>query len=163
MKITKKQIKELDKGNVTVRELFPDVFKEKFTGWAKDSYDDNDSWMMYFKNDVLKYGIDSNNNWFTKNENYLYTKDKDNRPATEEEVFEGLKNYAVKIGLWNSNSFVDCIDGDFWDGTDNYNEQFAHGMLWSKYSCIFNNGQWAEIIETITKEEAEKQLGKKIV
>lgn len=28
---------------------------------------------------------------------------------------------------------------------------------------IFKNGIWAEIIETITKEEAEKQLGKTII
>ena len=28
---------------------------------------------------------------------------------------------------------------------------------------LFKDGKWAEIAETITKEEAEKQLGKKII
>jgi hypothetical protein len=40
----------------------------------------------------------------------------------------------------------------------------SEGYLWIDGGCVFKEGKWAKIIkETITKEQAEKELGKTIL
>ena len=98
------------------------------------------------------------------------------KPATDKEVEEALikeaKNRGFKIGvkfIKLSNGVVQTVDGL---------PYFEYGRVavespkteWSsvyKGGCsnpsIFDNGKWAEIVETITKEQAEKELGKTIL
>ena len=99
-------------------------------------------------------------------------------PATEKEVEEALIKEAKKRGfkegvnfnvtkdLWNTSvggreGFNTVIDKN----TYNYS---AHSNSF-KINCIdgcmsiFTKGVWAEIVETITKEQAEKELGKTIL
>ncbi len=85
--------------------------------------------------------------------------------ATEEEVFEALKNEVIKRGL---------VDGVHYkhQGFDilrtirgkEYRYHSDDNTLRINGFALFRNGSFeCEIIPTITKEEAEKQLGKKIV
>lgn len=169
MKITKKQIKQLDKGEVTVRELFPDVFEKevKFTGWAKD--DVLPLWLGYYENDVFKYGIDSLGHWVSEDvKESKYSKDSSNRPATDQEVTEALTKESVKKGFKKGVRFIrvnsitnECISI--------FNDVFKNDLLLTDKGLmddcnyILCNGKWATIIETITKAEAEKELGKTII
>jgi len=94
--------------------------------------------------------------------------------ATPEEVTEALTKEAVKrykVGdfikcpVYESCNYIGTIHGDiYWaDGskvpavrcinTNRPNENFS----------LFFEGKWAEIIPTISKEDAEKEIGKKIL
>lgn len=157
-KITKEQILEIeDCGNYIVTErlksMFPEAFKTKFTGWAKDIHEINKEWIAYYENDVLKYGINANGDWFKSKSNSNYNECESNREATEQEVKTALINEAKKIGYHNNCTNTQAIyvyDID-------YNYMFFDGIK------VFNKGKWAKIIETITKKKAEKLLNKKII
>ena len=83
--------------------------------------------------------------------------------ATEQEVFEALKNEAVKRGFKDGVYFNSVISNDVFK----FNEIYFRGdnsIVWSKgCGVIFDNGKWAKIIPTKTKEEAEKLLNCKII
>jgi len=167
--ITKEQILIVAEwGNLKDKELikqwFPDVFKTKFTGWAKDIYEFNKDWISYYENDVLKYGISASGDWFKSKSNSYYSECESNRVATEQEVKTALINEAKKRGFVKSASF-NSLDGNTCNllGTDfilNRNTLYASDGV---NDVLFDNGKWATIIETITKEEAEKLLNKKII
>jgi len=101
------------------------------------------------------------------NEGWSFSTDSQNwKPATDKEVEEALIKEAKKTGFkrgdlidnknigFDGTGFIEKLtDCEYkWDGT----YLNVYGM------AIFSQGKWATIIETITKEEAEKQLGKKI-
>ena len=90
--------------------------------------------------------------------------------ATDEEVEEALIKEAKKRG------FKEGVTVDKANLSDDYNpnnrlknnnidtnELFSHGFLWVSSILIYDNGKWATIVETITKEQAEKELGKTIL
>ena len=91
-------------------------------------------------------------------------------PATEKEVEEALIKEAKKRGFkegvrvkskWMPNISANKLNGKFM--FDNKFELCAEANGLMKYT-IFQNGVWAEIIkDTITKEQAEKELGKTIL
>ena len=166
MKITKKQVKQLDKGEVTVRELFPEVFETKLKvgKWYKHKYIGYIFCFNGVYEDYSQYGILSNGEW---SENI--SSDKSNLidfiPATEEEVKTALINEAKKRG-YNKGLYV-----DFFGVGKRFIPFYVISYYYTNNSIslihddyfIFKDGIWAEIIETITKEEAEKILNKKIV
>jgi len=164
--ITKEQIIELSIQNnieIKLKRWFPDAFKTKFTGWAKDIHEMNEDWIAYYKNDILKYGINANGDWFESKSNANYNECESNREATEQEIKTALINEAKKRGLIDG-SYIKSTTGDCglvndgnWIYAKNSNCLFYAGFI------LFDNGKWAEIIETITKEEAEKLLNKKII
>lgn len=167
--ITKEQVlKVAEWGNSKDKELikkwFPDAFKTKFTGWAKDIHKMNEDWIAFYENDILRYGINANGDWFKSKGNSYYGKCESNRIATEKEVKTALVNEAKKRGFvmgctWNSSVFTAFTGYSFY-----YN--FKYNSLTLQGDIIFENGIWQiadEIIETITKEEAEKLLNKKII
>lgn len=171
-KITKEQVMQLAKNNkenkeqlvdADLRNWFPDAFKTKFTGWAKDIHEMNEDWIAYYENDILKYGINANGDWFKSKSNANYNECESNRVATEEEVKTALINEAKKRGLKCGN-YIKATNGDYglinngsWIHAQNSNCLFYAGFI------LFDNGKWATIIETITKEEVEKLLNKKII
>lgn len=154
--ITKEQVLELAKScrnYEDLRKWFPEAFKTKFTGWAKDIYEFNKEWIAYYENDILRYGINASGEWFEAKSISNYKECDSNRLATEQEVKTTLINEAKKRGYHNNctntqASYVYDID---------YNYMFFDGIK------VFNKGKWAKIIETITKKEAEKLLNKKII
>jgi hypothetical protein len=96
--------------------------------------------------------------------------------ATDKEVEEALIKEAERRGFKKGVKFIRLSNGVVLtvDGLP----YFTHGRLsvlspkteWSsvyKGGCsnpfIFDNGKWATIVETITKEQAEKELGKTIL
>jgi hypothetical protein len=88
--------------------------------------------------------------------------------ATEEQILKFMIPEAKKRGYKNGN--YKCMLSNI--NTYKVNENqffFSDGHLWHgvrkgvKYNKIFEKGKWAEIIQTYTKEEAEKILNAKII
>lgn len=110
--------------------------------------------------------------WIDSCNTILINKDRFNwKPATEQEVFEALKNEAVKRGFkdgvryYNAhfNNKIDKSDivrcGDYF----RFHFDF-HSQLCSGKGTIFIDGQWAEIVskKKMTLKEVEKELGYEI-
>ena len=114
------------------------------------------------------FGFDSHGKW-TNDLTFLKTFEYGFKKATEQEVFEALKNEAVKRGFVIGKY---CIHED--PTQDQYNpikDYFYHERDNCLYGDVENNGgtrifregNWATIIPTKTKEEAEKLLNCKII
>lgn len=140
-----------------------------FTGWCKTTEEGNDDWLAYFYKGIIKYGFYSNGNWF-KEGNWEITEFE--IEATPEEVTEALINEAVK--RYKVGDYISPLSNFYYCTNDLkiYNIEFEYCnsskslyFISKNGFCIgvFKNGVWAEIIPTITKEDAEKELGKKIV
>lgn len=88
--------------------------------------------------------------------------------ATDKEVFEALKNEAVERGFEEG---IELYIKNIETKTNAFLKTTKTGLFYMYDSTtlnvgnqvIFKDGKWAEIVPTITKEEAEKELGKKIV
>lgn len=89
------------------------------------------------------------------------------QPATDKEVEEALIKEAIKRGLNYPNAVCLFDPEDKLDKTKDPKWDFhlrdGVSSLWYYNLNVFKKGKWATLLETITKEEAEKQLGKKIV
>jgi hypothetical protein len=159
--LTKSEIiKNKDK---TLKEMFKGVFEvEKFTGWAKTKLEGNEKWLVYFENNIMKYGFDANGKYYI-HANGLETFDIEfDYQATKEEVKTALVNECKKRG-YKEGDDVGNFNGHEEELILSNNYEFLNGLFFMGGTCIFEKGNWATIIETITKEEAEKQLNKKIV
>ena len=176
-KITEEEIRQihavLPDGNTPIfdkqslEKMFPEAFKEDkkelpkyFTGWLKSSNTEDEQWLGYSEEGTVKYGIDSNRYWFYGNDAKIDSSDYE---ATEAEVFEALKNEAVKRGFVEGRWFGDVHINSFVNPVKNLLYHTDSEDLRCDKGCVFHKGKWAEIIPTITKEEAEKELGKKII
>ena len=105
------------------------------------------------------YGFDMEGNWMNLEKARTFPDYE--IEATEQEVFEALKNEAVRRG------FVEGVSCQ-WEcgGVIKIKElRFEDNKLWCNDDNIImdEKGKWATIIQTITKEEAEKLLNCKIV
>jgi len=91
------------------------------------------------------------------------------KEATTEEVKEALIAEAKKIGYKNGNYKCLLITQCTNKVKDTFHFNHKENMLFHGASpneannVVFRNGKWAEIIETISREEAEKLLNKKII
>ena len=94
---------------------------------------------------------------------------KDLIPATDEEVKEALIKEAKRIGFKAGVSVISAHSGHkFVIDTKcsfEFNKNYFDNELYvtcdnGTYAVLMKEGKWATIVETITKEEAEKQLGK---
>ena len=83
-------------------------------------------------------------------------------PATDKEVEEALIKEAKRRGFKEGVKFK-CL----YNKTVSYGYSpmlCSEGYLWIDGGCVFKEGKWAEIIkDTITKKQAEKELGKTIL
>ena len=86
-------------------------------------------------------------------------------PATDKEVERALIKEAKRRGFKEGVSVSNENIGYFYEGMCNSNEiTFENGILSIDSIYIYKKGKWATIIkETITKEQAEKELGKTIL
>lgn len=148
-----------------MKDEFPEVFEVKLD--VGKWYRNNECDKMFcfngyydYDRDPKGYGFVSINRWVESNDIGWSGELKE---ATEQEVFEALKNEAVKRGFVEGVYFNSVISNDVFK----FNKIFFHGdnsMVWSKGGgVIFKNGNWATIIPTKTKEEAEKLLNCKII
>ena len=173
---TKKLIIELHQSTGSVRSLeieeeFPELFKEEALvvgKWYK--YGSMDS-LMVFNNGKNTYGF-FNGKYGT---NWYFSIGKTATLATDKEVEQALIKEAKKRGF--KEGVVFNVTRDLWGvskgGKTGYNTIINNNFEYSnsvRVNCtdccmsIFTKGVWAEIIkETITKEQAEKELGKTII
>ena len=116
--------------------------------------------LVFNSNNSKTYGFNHVGN-FTENYRTKYIDRDFIRYATDKEVKEALIKEAVKRGF-KLGVYVKGMDdkercklfGDI--------KLFGNDCVNIGYD-IFRSGKWAEIIETITKQEAEKKLNKKII
>lgn len=177
--ITKEQILQLSKMNCVIeehiKEWFPEAFKTvlEVGKWYKYNahglsffYVTKISFFYVTKIEgkkVFAYGFNYKGVWRYDSEwfeidNYI---PEILEIATESEVFEALKNEAVRRGFVG-NYFESVELKDITYCCNSY-FTFNHGILYSNGSSIFCRGKWAEILETISKQDAEKLLNKKII
>lgn len=169
--ITESQIKEFYKiteihsAQKYIEKLFPETveFNLEIGKWYKSTVSESIS--MFNGINKESYGIHTSgkewiqsHRWFFTGNEYL----KKWIEATEQEVFEALKNEAVKRGFVEGNYFE--VD----NGTDGINKiigeiTFEVGYLYNNGWRFFFNGEFSKIIPTITLSEAEQQLKKKII
>tara|TARA_R110002111_G_scaffold2678_1_gene17657 strand:+ start:41 stop:571 length:531 start_codon:yes stop_codon:yes gene_type:complete len=152
-----------------IEKEFPKLFKkEEIYGWYKSK--ELKGWCVFLENGLSIYGIDSFGDWF-EGHGYNYQLHKDDYKATDKEVEEALIKEAKKRGF-KEGVTVDKVNlsddynpnNKLKENTINTNELLSHGYLWVSSILIYDNGEWATIIkETITKEQAEKELGKTIL
>jgi len=167
MKITKEQVSRIHnlsslEGKKYIKELFPDAFKtELIVG----------KW-YWFKNTLFNYQLDNDVYGFNKGGSWCNIKcwswPKEygyDREATNEEVFEALKNEAVKRGYQNKHiRLIRCAIGDISMGKLNDNFYRDNLTLMNNSYTVFCDGQWAEIIQVkeMTQYQIENELGYKI-
>lgn len=161
--ITEEQIKELAKGNAKVKKWVPEVFETKLEvgKWYKRPKYGSSIFCVtkLTETRVFAYGLTFKNEWVSEKD-FCDNAELDSFVlATEEEVFEALKNEAVKRGF-KENVWIKYL-GNTQNGNFYYNSEINY-LYCGSYSC-FQDGVWAEIIETLTKEEAEKKLNVKII
>lgn len=179
--ITKEQLKEINEfclmyskaSSDKLKEWFPEVFEVKLVvgKWYKN-LDKNK--MIVFVIDFIDnqkirgYGFDTHGNWEGDDarKSWGLPSDGNFREATHEEVFEALKSEAVRryeneFVIDNSN--ICSLGGIYKLSKNKVYKCWENNMFSVDEVCVFNKGQWASIIPTITKEEAEKLLNKKIV
>ena len=95
----------------------------------------------------------------------VFQKDSTYVLATEKEVETALIQEAKKRGFKEGVRFRSAHANATYSILG-YSLEFDGSLHCQRNAgCIFNtdNGKWAEIIETITKKDAERELGKKII
>ena len=154
-----------------LKEWFPDALKKdkvelEYGRWICD--DEEEDWIMFFVSPAERYGLCHLGWVHDKNDNKVseYIKHEGNRYATPQEITEALKNEAVKRGFIDGVSFK-ILNGEreaihIKNKSRFGYDDFENKLLMNGW-CIFLKGKWTKPIETITKEDAEKELGKKIV
>lgn len=179
--ITESQIKTIhEKTSVSNQEEIEEWFPEVFESQVKELkigtwYNYNNAIVNYqgTVNSLLQgYGIRLGEESWIRLGN-MGRSPEEWKEASKKEVLKALKNEAVKRGFVKGGFVKDnglhdsCKQNELLEEPifDLDEEEF-----WIKnvgelnYNClIFEYGIWAEVIETITLEEAEKQLGKKII
>tara|TARA_R110000772_G_C13310212_1_gene439951 strand:- start:3271 stop:3789 length:519 start_codon:yes stop_codon:yes gene_type:complete len=149
-----------------IEKEFPKLFKETdlvVGNWIKT--EDCLAFVEEFLgNDFKGYGF-CDNSWFESTSDWT-SNVKGWTPATDKEVEAALIKEAKRRGFKEGVSFK-CTQtpriGKFGKLTyvSGNNGLYSNGTEDGEW--LFRKGEWATIIETITKEEAEKELGKTII
>lgn len=177
--LTKEQLRLLT--DPKVKEWFPEVFKPvlEVGKWYKNNDKGCKKSICFVVNlkgnghEFAGYGFDCKGIWFYEIEDVDFCGSKNWTEAPEAEVFEDLKNEAVKR---YKEKMIVPLNINLLDGyKNNYQELYfekycrldEYNRLWVNFgkwnAVVFDNGKWAEIIPTKTKAEAEKELNCKIV
>ncbi len=179
-KITKEQILNLNKyGNIftsnSLKDMFPEAFKTELEvgKWYKTPYCGGALFCVTdldnIKNGHISgYGTEVRYGWQGLKKDYWYL-DKGYTEATPEEVKEALIAEAKKRGYKDRNYkclvIPECTNKvkDNFHYNRKYNQLFHGESENTANNVVFSEGKWATIIETISREEAEKLLNKKII
>jgi hypothetical protein len=84
-------------------------------------------------------------------------------PATDEEVEEALIKEAIRRGFKEGCEYIGIRDLTIQKATKNIDVWNCNSCIDMGFDYVFLDGKWATVIETITKEQAEKELGKTIL
>jgi len=159
MKLTKKFIKE--NAEMTLKEAFPEVFEIVLEVGKWYKYNNT---LFNYQNNGNIYGFlrgvwKNDNNWFWNSSIGVET-------ATPQEIQDALEKEAVRRGYEKG---VFCKFGTIKDirqlnsNSFEFIDSSISTCLANEDDIIFNKGVWVEIIQTITKKEAEERLGMKII
>jgi hypothetical protein len=152
-----------------IEKEFPKLFKEDALvvgKWYKIQCSKNA--LVFIQGYKKTYGFDYAGLWTNMwNENISRTT---YIPATDKEVEEALIKEAKKRGFKEGvrvdkllYTNIGSLNGDS-KTCENKEFKLSFGHLFIGNLLIFHNtGKWATIVETITKEQAEKELGKTIL
>jgi len=181
--ISKEQILEVAEwGNsidkLKIRGWFPDAFKtELIVGkWYKSKIECNKFKCVFnsldSKGDQLfdGYGFDCFGNFFNDGQD-IVSKEKSKKlvPMSESEVFEALKNEAVRRGYENGNYKCLSIPKKTHNVEDNFHFSIIENKLFhgasptSANNVVFENGKWAEILNTMTVKQVEEKYNIKVI
>ena len=158
-----------------IEKEFPKLFKEDALEVGR-WYNGYENYLIYITNirqefsykKISYYGLSWEQKWKC---DYIANRDIENslKPATDKEVKEALIKEAKKRGFkegvrvesrWLTAPSEEKLIGNFiFDNEFELCCRASNGSLWT----IFQDGEWATIVETITKEQAEKELGKTIL
>ena len=154
---------------VQIEKEFPKLFKEdnKVIGWYFSG--NSKGFLHYFNGTKKAYGF----SWIEKWSDNLTVSSikKGCVAATDKEVEQALIKEAKKRGFKLGVNFKFIKGGVNYSGlrkiakvgsTFKYENGILQTLGYGEWT-IFNNGKWATIVETITKEQAEKELGKTIL
>jgi hypothetical protein len=152
-----------------IEDEFPKLFKQDALvagKYYKLLHRDGSFIVSNFNGDLNanQYGFTSTGEW----SNHLGTawfnsKSGTTNLMTEKEVGDALIKEAKKIGFKKGVKFIDVVDGELEVVDGNVYEYYPNmDILTLNCDRIYKNGKWAKILETITKEQAEKELGKVI-
>ena len=116
--------------------------------------------------EYFAYGFSFSNEW-KNNKGFGSVNDYTNknfRLATDKEVEEALIKEAKRRGFKEGVEFK-SMNNKFSVLNESFRYQEISKNTLDAFGCynIFQEGKWAEIVETITKEQAEKELGKTIL
>jgi len=169
--ITKEQLLELENGFTLpkLKQWFPDVFEVKLEvgKWYKVKnltkgslgFDGLGQYTLEeHQNGLCDYDEGFN---FKQADSIIWRTNGKITEATEQEIFEALKNEAVKRGFKEGVCVKGMDSGDSCMLSSRKSLDYD-GALNFGYD-IFRNGVWAEIIQTLTKKEAEEKLNCKII
>tara|TARA_R110000765_G_scaffold282868_1_gene379894 strand:- start:30 stop:548 length:519 start_codon:yes stop_codon:yes gene_type:complete len=149
----------------SIAKEFPKLFKEDYLvgKWYKREGDGN-LWFCtrVYQECAYGYGFAMDGSWADLSLGYNY--DLPYSLATESEVYWGLIAECEKRSLKPENHL--CLrDNKLWE--DNIGGQYDFfidkDLLMIGASVVYLDGVWAKTIEVITLEQAEKELGKKIL
>lgn len=153
-----------------MKDEFPEVFKVKLEvgKWYKTKSNCLFNLNEITDNFYLGYGFTKSMTYYGEFKEYIRTELK---KATQQEVFESLKNEAVRRGFVEGNYFIEpenCVAYSdqkilIKGNVEAYREDNSMLCMSGSNSLIYKNGTWAIIIPTKTKEEAEKLLNCKII
>ena len=164
----------------TLQDLFPDAFKKELkleSGKWYVGYHYADRFLVCLnltdelETHDLGYGFNKSNGW-TNDLSFLKTFDYGFELATEKEVYEALKNEALKRGFVEGVYFLGSAGnlkntpvrlGGFKYACNTSGFSDCNIGLYYSDSWIFNAGKWATLVKTKTKSEAEKELNCKII
>lgn len=174
-------VKETEEVKYLIKEWFPEALKvDKVELEAGKWYKNPNIGSLAFCKEILDresfygYGFGSDNSgneWFDISDVEFTCSNW--KEATPEEITEALTKEAVK--RYKVGDYVKCLQNTFLTEPDiicddKENKSFlSNNSFWimankgNQAVCVFNQGKWATVTETISREEAEKQLGKKII
>lgn len=183
-KITREQIKEIygycnsTELQNTVKEWFPEVFETKLEAgeWYKSLEHPK---QIIFASDIKDvqhikgYGFNTRGDWESCDDRFSWGLPTDGSyiEAPEQEVTEALTKEAVKRGYKEGVYMVDMYNGESekdtilvssnrfdWEPIGGGKNQGQMALRDSCGNIIFHNGQFAEIIPTLTIQQAEAKL-----
>ena len=160
-----------------IEKEFPKLFNQKLDRPIKNEWVRNNLGCIFKWNgditphaNYIGYGFTPNGTFIESSKVCGWDSTNGFTKVSDDEASALLINHANKLGFVKGAMVVSTIgykskieDVDL----DNYVTRMGKNELWLVgEDCnllIFDDGKWAKIIETITKEEAEKQLGKVII
>lgn len=171
--ITKEQLRKIT--DPQVKEWFPDAFDNFKKGDWIYSKDAKYLVCIVDKKNAIAYGFTDCRSWRKGNgdvNGWDFNHEKSKcRLATKEEVTEALTKEAIKRGLVKGVEVTKINPRNIGNNQNQKPFEIVTDNYWLTRSGFYNDniclmdlkGNWAEVVQTITKAEAEKILNKKIV